>query len=130
MAQPLIHTTFLNLAYTFLTNAFCQNAKCKQEITHSSDLSSMIRDTLDKASTIPSPFSFLGLDIEEIGRTSSIIVAVIMLFYSILSIISWSIRMLLLKDSSIKLCTFLCRASFPSFFLNAKATETKNKTTA
>ena len=121
---------FSNLAYTFITNAFCQNEKCKQEITHSSDLSSMIIDSLGKASTIPSPLSFLGLDFEEIGRTSSIIVVFIMFFYTILSIISWFIRMLLLKDNSIKLCTLLCRASFPSVFLIAKATETKNKTTA
>ena len=121
---------FSNLAYTFITNAFCQNEKCKQEITHSSDLSSMIIDSLGKASTIPSPLSFLGLDFEEIGRTSSIIVVFIMFFYTILSIISWFIRMLLLKDNSIKLCKLLCRASFPSVFLIAKATETKNKTTA
>ena len=62
-----------------------------------------------------------GYDLQEIGGKCSIAVCLIVGIYSLYAIAAWCIRLVLFKDSSIKMCALLCQATFQDFFLIAKA---------
>ena len=80
-----------------------------------------ISRTFSNLESISNPFLFLGYDLQDIGGKCSIVVCFIVFIYTLYAVISWVIRLMLFKDSSIKLCALLCRASFPDFFLITKA---------
>ena len=110
-----------------LFQSICRSESCLSVQNDPERVMSYIGDTLSSIADIHKGFMF-GLNLEKLGGRCSIAVCVILAIYSIYAVISWFIRLVLFKDSSVKMCALLCRATFPDFFLITKTTPSCNQT--
>ena len=107
-------------SYTSLANTFCQSDHCKEIQVNTDMMSQYVSNAMKTLSNPSLPGLFLGIDIKDLGGRCSIAVVAVLILYTCYAIITWIIRLFLFKNDSIKTWAWLCRTTFPSFFLIAK----------
>ena len=104
-----------------LFQSICKTESCLSLGKNPAGIMEHLGRTFSNIATMNNPLTWFGYDLKEIGGKCSIAVCLLLSLYSIYAIAAWCIRLVLFKDASVKMCALLCRATFPDFFLIAKA---------
>ena len=109
-----------------LFKSICKTKACISLGNNPASIMEHLGNTFSNLADITNPYMMFGFDLEKIGGRCSIAVCILVCIYSLYAIAAWGIRLVLFKDSSIKLCALICWATFPDFFLITKAGNQEN----